>query len=56
MKREFLEKLELEGGGKLPKNVIDQIMDENGKDIETAKSTITAERDKLKDYPRVCGE
>lgn len=48
MKREFLEKIELEGGAKLPKEVIDAIMGENGKDIEAAKTTITAERDSLK--------
>ena len=34
MKREFLEKINLEGGAKLPKEVIDQIMAENGKDTE----------------------
>ena len=49
MKREFLEKINLEGGAKLPKEVIDHIRGENGKDIEAAKATITAERDNLKD-------
>ena len=47
MKREFLEKLDI-GGSKLPKDVIDQIMSENGKDIEAAKASITAERDNLR--------
>ncbi len=45
MKRKFLEDLGLE------RDVIDKIMDENGRDIEAAKgdlSTITAERDSLK--------
>ena len=45
MKRKFLEDLELD------KEIIDKIMAENGKDIETAKgelSDITAERDSLK--------
>lgn len=46
MKREFLEGLNLE------KDVIDQIMAENGKDIEAEKSkakAVEADRDKLKD-------
>lgn len=45
MKRKFLEDLELD------KDVIDKIMAENGKDIETAKgdlTEITTERDNLK--------
>ncbi|CAI3573337.1 phage scaffolding protein [Clostridium neonatale] len=37
MERKFLEGLELEGGVKLSKEVIDKIMDENGKDINKAK-------------------
>ncbi|MBN2285739.1 MAG: hypothetical protein JXQ26_11725 [Tissierellales bacterium] len=36
MKREFLEEL------KLDKEVIDKIMNENGKDIEAEKSKVTA--------------
>ena len=46
MKREFLEGLNLE------KETIDQIMDENGKDIEAEKSKVTAaeaDRDKYKE-------
>ena len=45
MKRKFLEDLGLE------KDVVDKIMNENGKDIEAAKTeltTVTAERDQLK--------
>lgn len=51
MKREFLEGLDLGGGTKLPKTVIDAIMNENGKDIEAQKTTITTlttERDGLR--------
>lgn len=47
MKREFLTKLLPDA----PKEVIDQIMNENGKDIEAQKntiSTLTTERDGLK--------
>lgn len=45
MKREFLEGIELEGGAKLTKEVIDKIMAENGKDIEKEKAkTTTAEQ------------
>lgn len=50
MKREFLEAIEV-GGNKLPKEVVDQIMAENGKDIESHKNTIDnlkTERDGLK--------
>ena len=57
MKREFLEAIEV-NGVKLPKETIDSIMDENGKDIEAGKTalatkeqevaTLTAERDGLK--------
>ena len=50
MKREFLEALEIEGG-KLSKEVIDQIMAENGKDIEGHKDQIArleTERDGLR--------
>lgn len=51
MKREFLEALEVEGG-KLPKEVIDQIMAENGRDIEGHKNSIAqleTERDGLRE-------
>ena len=51
MKREFLEALEIEGG-KLPREVIDQIMAENGRDIEGHKNSIarlTTERDGLRE-------
>ena len=37
MKREFLQSIQVEGKG-LPKEVIDAIMAENGRDIETVKS------------------
>ena len=57
MKREFLEAIEV-NGVKLTKEVIDSIMDENGKDIQAGKdalatkeqqlATLTAERDGLK--------
>jgi len=57
MKREFLEGLEV-NGVKLPKEVIDSIMDENGKDVQAGKdalaakvqelTTMTEERDGLK--------
>ena len=36
MKREFLQNLKV-GDQALPKEIIDAIMDENGKDIEAAK-------------------
>lgn len=51
MKREFLEGLDLGAGAKLPKAIIDAILDENGRDLEGAKNTITTlttERDGLK--------
>lgn len=57
MKREFLENLNV-NGAKLPKEIIDSIMDENGKDIQAGKNaleakekelaTVTTERDGLK--------
>ena len=50
MKREFLEGLDLGAGVKLPKEIIDRILDENGKDLEGQKATITSltgERDGL---------
>lgn len=53
MKREFLEAIEV-NGVKLTKEVIDSIMDENGKDVEAGKNalaaltTVTTERDGLK--------
>lgn len=43
MKREFLQGLTV-GGESLPKEVIDAIMAENGKDIEAAKSSADAEK------------
>jgi hypothetical protein len=46
MKREFITKLLPD----IPKDILDSIMDENGKDIETAKApitTLTTERDDL---------
>ena len=59
MKRSFLEGLEFNGGTKLPKEIIDAIMDENGKDVQAGKdalaakeqelSAMTTERDGLKD-------
>lgn len=51
MKREFLEGLDIGEGVKLPKDAVDAIMAENGKDIEAKNNTITAlttERDGLK--------
>lgn len=53
MKREFLEAIEI-NGAKLPKEVIDSIMDENGKDVQAGKNAlaeltrVSAERDGLK--------
>lgn len=50
MKREFLEGLDLGEGVKLPKTAIDAILDENGRDLEAQKTTITTltqERDGL---------
>ena len=50
MTREFLENLDLGEGVHLPKNAIDSIMNEHGKDIETHKNsinTLTTERDGL---------
>lgn len=50
MKREFLEGLDLGEGVKLPKSAIDDIMAENGRDIEAKNNTITTlttERDGL---------
>ena len=51
MKRDFLEGLDLGQGVKLSKEVIDTIMTENGRDIETHKNAatqLTTERDGLK--------
>ena len=60
MKREFLQNLKV-GEEALPKEVIDAIMDENGRDIEAAKTAavkpyadydeIKAENQRLKDNP-----
>lgn len=50
MKREFLKNFKV-GDTELPKEVIDAILDENGRDIEGAKAPVaalTAERDDLK--------
>ena len=62
MKREFLQNLKV-GEEALPKEVIDAIMDENGRDIEAAKTAavkpyadyddIKAENQRLKDNPAV---
>lgn len=52
MKREFVEKLLKDQGIENPKELVDSILAENGKDIEAAKKeteTLTAERDKLKE-------
>lgn len=51
MKREFLQNLKV-GDSPLPKEVIDAIMDENGKDIEAAKKQF-ADYDGLKEKLRV---
>lgn len=48
MERKFLEGLELEGGIKLSKEVIDKIMDENGKDINKAKGDLDEVQGELK--------
>ena len=48
MERKFLEGLELEGGVKLSKEVIDKIMDENGKDINKAKGDLEDVQGELK--------
>ena len=50
MKREFVEELlkDKVSGDDL-KAVVDAVMDENGKDIENAKKTLTAEKEKLED-------
>jgi len=51
MKREFLEGLDIGEGVKLSKEIIDRILDENGRDLEGQKATVTAlttERDGLK--------
>lgn len=47
MKREFLQNLKV-GDSPLPKEVIDAIMDENGRDVEAAKKPF-ADYDALKD-------
>lgn len=39
MKREFLQNFKI-GDQQLPKEVIDAILDENGRDIEAAKSLL----------------
>lgn len=44
MKREFLENLDLGNGVKLPKEAIDAIMAENGKDIEKHKTDAEAQK------------
>lgn len=52
MKRDFVEKLLKDNGIENPKELVDAILSENGKDIEAAKKeteTLTAERDKLKE-------
>lgn len=46
MKREFLEALEV-NGAKLPKEVIDSIMDEHGKGVESLKSELADEQKKV---------
>ena len=48
MERKFLEGLELEGGVKLSKDIIDKIMDENGKDINKAKGDLEDVQGELK--------
>lgn len=48
MERKFLEGLELEGGVKLSKEIIDKIMDENGKDINKAKGDLEDVQGELK--------
>ena len=59
MKREFLEGLEV-NGVKLSKELVDQIMAENGKDIQreqakvtTAQQTITDLQEKVKQFDGV---
>lgn len=52
MKREFVEKLLKDNGIENPKELVDSILAENGKDIEAAKKeadTLKADRDKLKE-------
>lgn len=52
MKRDFVEKLLKDKGVENPKELVDAILSENGKDIEAAKKeseALTAERDKLKE-------
>lgn len=59
MKREFLEKLLKDKGVEDYKELIDSIMEENGKDIETAKGeldTITADRDRYKEQYETAAE
>lgn len=51
MKREFVEKLLKENGVESSKELVDAILDENGKDIEALKKeveTLTADRDNYK--------
>lgn len=50
MKREFLQNFKV-GDQPLPKEVIDAIMDENGKDIEAAKKPF-ADYETIKDQPK----
>lgn len=47
MKRSFLEGLEFNGGTKLPKEIIDAIMDENGKDIQAGNAAFAAKEQEL---------
>lgn len=52
MKREFVEKLLKDSGIENPKDLVDSILDENGKDIEAAKGELAkaeADRDKYKE-------
>lgn len=46
MKREFLEALEI-AGAKLPKEIVDQIMAENGKDVQAEQAKATAKDNEL---------
>lgn len=46
MKREFLEAIEL-NGAKLTKEIIDSIMDENGKDVQAGKDALSSKETEL---------
>lgn len=46
MKREFLEALEI-AGAKLPKEIVDQIMAENGKDVQAEQAKAAAKDNEL---------